>query len=68
VVLTEHAGRPDLLPQPEQLRLVDNVLSEATVHRLLDDVANQPAMPAPRRRRRRERKPDATVRVHPDVR
>ncbi|WP_457142352.1 hypothetical protein [Mycobacterium sp. URHB0021] len=68
VVLTEHAGHRDLLPQPEQLMLVDNVLSEATVQCLLDEVANQPEMPTPRRRRLRERKADATVRVHPDVR
>jgi hypothetical protein len=61
VNLTEHVDRPDLLPQPDQLRLVDNVLSAAAVQRLLEEVSDQP-------RARRVRRPDATVRVHPDVR
>lgn len=68
VLLTEHVGRPDLLPQPEQLSLVDDALSAAAVQRLLAEVSGQPEIPTPPRRRLRERKPDATVRVHPDVR
>ena len=67
VILTEHVGRPDLLPQPDQLRLVDDVLNTAAVQRILDEVASQPPRP-PARRARRVQRPDATVRVHPDVR
>lgn len=68
VLLAEHVGRPDLLPQPEQLSLVDDTPSAAAVQRLLADVSGQPESPTPPRRRLRQRKPDATVRVHPDVR
>lgn len=67
VLLTEHVGRPDLLPRPEQLSLVNDALSAAAVQRLLAEVSGQPEMSTPRRRLRR-RKPDATVRIHPDVR
>ena len=68
VILTEHVGRSDLLPQPEQLRLVDDVLNTAAVQRILDEVGSQPQRPAPARRARRVQRPDATVRVHRDVR
>lgn len=68
VILTEHIGRPDLLPQPDQLPLVDNVISTTTVKRLLQEIGEVPERPAPRRRARRGEPADATVRVNPDVR
>lgn len=67
VILTEHIGRPDLLPQPDQLPLVDNVLSTTTVQRLLQEIGEVPQRPAPRRRPRRAQPLEATVRVHPDA-
>jgi hypothetical protein len=68
VILTEHIGRPDLLPQPDQLPLVDNVLNAAAVERLLQEVGDAPQRPAPRLPARRLNPLEATVRVHPDVR
>ena len=70
VILTEHIGRPDLLPQPDQLPLVENVLSlgSAAVKRLIQEIGEVPQRPAPRRRARRVPPVEATVRVHPDVR
>lgn len=70
VILTEHIGRPDLLPQPdqEQLPLVDTVLSTTTVQRLLEEIGEVPQRPAPRRSARRVHPLEATVRVHREVR
>ncbi|ULN44707.1 hypothetical protein MI149_29885 (plasmid) [Mycolicibacterium crocinum] len=70
VIFTEHIGRPDLHPQPDQLPLVDNVLSlgTAAVKRLIQEIGEVPQRPAPRRRPRRVQPLEATVRVHPDVR
>lgn len=68
VILTEHVGRSDLLPHPDQLLLVDDVVDTAAVQRLLEEVGSQPQRPAPARRARRVQRPDATVRVHRDVR
>jgi hypothetical protein len=68
VILTEHIGRPDLLPRPDQLPLVDNVLNTTAVKRLLQEIGEVPERPAPRRRARRVQPLEATVRVHPDVR
>ncbi len=64
VILTEHIGRRDLLPQPDQLHLVDNVLNTTTVKRLLQEI-EVPQRQTPRRRPRRVQPLEATVRVHP---
>lgn len=69
VILTERAGRRDLLPQPDQLSLVDDALNTtAAIQTLLDEVKSQPERTSPTRRARRVQRPDATVRVHPDAR
>lgn len=66
VILTEHIGRRDLLPRPNRLPLVENVLKTETVERLLHEVGDTPQQPASHRPARRPL--EATVRVHPDVR
>ena len=46
----------------------DALNTTATIQTLLDEVKSQPERASPTRRARRVQRPDATVRVHPDVR
>lgn len=72
VVITEHVGRTDLLPRADQLSLVDDALNDAELRRLVDKAIASGAVTGPstpaRRPAKRQRRPDATVRVHPEVR
>lgn len=82
-VTARRAGRPREVGQPplghrvvveaaldeHERAIVDDVLNTtATIQTLLDEVKSQPERTSPTRRARRVQRPDATVRVHPDVR